>query len=187
MVVLPSTNLVLLSVHEFLLLLSVYAAIGVGRMKKNQFNWVVVAAAAVVEVVMLVVLVPPFGVAGAGWSLVVAYGTMFGLMLWREHRVFPVPYPWGRVVRIPLVLAVAFAATLLLPDAGAEWLVVRLLVAAAIPLGYVAVGFLTRDEMAEARRLWGRIRNRPEVKPGPGADTPLEAAAGDINDLEVEG
>lgn len=162
------------------------AAIGVGRMKRNQFNWVVVAAAAVVEVVMLLVLVPPFGVAGAGWSLVAAYGAMFGLMLWREHRVFPVPYAWGRIVRIPIVLAVAFAATLLLPDAGVGWLVVRLVVVAAIPLGYIAVGFLTRDEMAEARRLWNRIRNRPKVKPGPGADTPLEAAAGDSSDLDVD-
>ena len=160
------------------------AAIGVGRMKQNQFNWVVVAAAAAVEVVMLVVLVPPFGVAGAGWSLVVAYGTMFALMLWREHRVFPVPYPWGRIARIPLVLAVAFAATLLLPDAGVEWLVVRLLVAAAIPLGYVAVGLLSRAQLDDARGLLTRIRNRPEVRSG---DSPLEAAAGDINDLEVEG
>jgi O-antigen/teichoic acid export membrane protein len=157
------------------------AAIGVGRMKRNQFNWVVVAAAALVEVAMLLILVPPFGVAGAGWSLVVAYGAMFGLMLWREHRVFPVPYPWARIVRIPVVLAVALAAVLLLPDAGAEWLVVRLLVAAAIPLGYVAVGFLTRDELAEARRLWRRIRSRPEVRPGRDGDAPLEAAAGDID------
>ena len=163
------------------------AAIGVGRMKRNRFNWIVVAAAALVEVVALILLVPPFGVAGAGWALVIAYGTMFGLMLWREHRVFPVPYPWWRIVRIPVVLAVAFAATLLLPDAGAEWLVVRLLVAAAIPLGYVAVGILTRDELAQGRMLLRRIRNRPEIKPGPGVDTPLEAAAGDIADLEVEG
>ena len=163
------------------------AAIGVGRMKRNKFNWVVVAIAAVIEVGALLVLVPRFGVAGAGWSLVVAYGTMFALMLWWEHRVFPVPYPWTRIARIPVVLAVAFAATLLLPDAGAEWLLVRLLVAAAIPLGYVLVGFLTRAEIDQARRLVHRIRNRPEITPGPGVDTPLEAAAGDIADLEVEG
>ena len=80
------------------------AAIGVGRKKANQFNWVVVAAAAVIEVIALLLLVPPFGVAGAGWSLVIADGSMVALMLWREHRVFPVPYPWGRFARIPVVL-----------------------------------------------------------------------------------
>ena len=48
----------------------------------------------------------------AGWSLVIAYGSMFALMLWREHRVFPVPYPWGRIARIPVVLISAkFTAT----------------------------------------------------------------------------
>lgn len=160
------------------------AAIGVGRKKKNQFNWVVVGVAALIEVGALLVLVPRYGVAGAGWSLVIAYGSMFALMIWREHRVFPVPYPWGRIVRIPVVLAFAFVATLLIPDNGVVPLVLRLAVAAAIPLGYVAVGFLTRAELAEVRGLVRGIRRRPEIKPGPGVDTPLEAAAGDIADLD---
>ncbi len=149
------------------------AAIGVGRRKANQFNWIVVAAAAAVEVVALVVLVPPFGVVGAGWALVIAYGAMFGLMLWREHRVFPVPYAWGRIVRIPLVLALAFAATLLLPDAGAGWLAVRVAVAAAIPLGYIAVGFLTRAELDRGRAIVRGLRSRGGTAP-PGDTAELE-------------
>jgi len=160
------------------------AAIGVGRKKKNQFNWVVVAVAALIEVGALLVLVPRYGVAGAGWALVIAYGSMFALMIWREHRVFPVPYPWGRIVRIPVVLAFAFVATLVIPDSGVGPLALRLVVAAAIPLGYVAVGFLTRAELVEVRGLVAGIRRRPEIKPGPGVDTPLEAAAGDIADLD---
>ena len=160
------------------------AAIGVGRKKKNQFNWVVVAVAALIEVGALLVLVPRYGVAGAGWALVIAYGSMFALMIWREHRVFPVPYPWGRIVRIPVVLAFAFVATLVIPDSGVGPLALRLAVAAAIPLGYVAVGFLTRAELVEVRGLVAGIRRRSEIKPGPGVDTPLEAAAGDIADLD---
>ncbi len=136
------------------------AAIGVGRKKANQFNWVVVAVAALVEVVALLLLVPSFGVAGAGWSLVIAFGTMFGLMLWREHRVFPVPYQWGRIVRIPVVLAVAFVATLVIPDSGMGPLVLRIAVAASIPLAYVSVGFLTRGELAYGRQLVRGLRVR---------------------------
>jgi O-antigen/teichoic acid export membrane protein len=136
------------------------AAIGVGRKKANQFNWVVVAAAAVIEVIALLLLVPPFGVAGAGWSLVIAYGSMFALMLWREHRVFPVPYPWGRIARIPVVLSLALAATYLLPDSGTGALALRIAIAAAIPLGYIAIGFLTRAEMARARAIVTGLRSR---------------------------
>jgi len=158
------------------------AAIGVGRKKKNKFNWLVVAFAALVEVGALLVLVPRYGVAGAGWSLVIAYGVMFALMIWREHRVFPVPYPWGRIVRIPVVLAFAFVATLVIPDSGVGPLALRLVVAAAIPLGYVAVGFLTRAEIAEVRTL---IRRRRQQEPLPEAgDSPAEAAAGDVSDLQ---
>ena len=157
------------------------AAIGVGRKKKNKFNWLVVAFAALVEVGALLVLVPRYGVAGAGWSLVIAYGVMFALMIWREHRVFPVPYPWGRIVRIPIVLAFAFVATLVIPDSGVGPLALRLAVAAAIPLGYVAVGFLTRAEISEVRAL---LRRRRQQEPLPKAgDSPAEAAAGDISDL----
>ena len=136
------------------------AAIGVGRKKANQFNWVVVAAAAVIEVIALLLLVPPFGVAGAGWSLVIAYGSMFALMLWREHRVFPVPYPWARIARIPVILALALAATYLLPDHGTGALALRILVALAIPLGYIAIGFLTRAELARAKAIVAGLRNR---------------------------
>jgi O-antigen/teichoic acid export membrane protein len=141
------------------------AAIGVGRKKANQFNWVVVAAAAVIEVIALLLLVPPFGVAGAGWSLVIAYGSMFALMLWREHRVFPVPYAWGRIARIPVILALALAATYLLPDSGTGALLLRIAVAAAIPLGYIAIGFLTRAELARAKAIVAGLRNRGGAAP----------------------
>ncbi|MFM7552611.1 MAG: lipopolysaccharide biosynthesis protein [Actinomycetota bacterium] len=153
------------------------AAIGVGRRKAKQFKWVVVAAAAAVEVVALVVLVPRYGVAGAGWSLVVAYGAMFALMLWREHRVFPVPYRWARIARIPVVLAAALLiGQLLVPDHGAWPLVLRIGIVALIPLGYVAVGFLDRTERVRARQIVRGLRSRggsagpgdtAEPEPGP--------------------
>ena len=153
------------------------AAIGVGRRKANQFNWVVVAAAAAIEVVALVILVPRYGVAGAGWALVGAYGSMFALMLWREHRVFPVPYRWGRIARIPIVLAAALlVGQLLIPDHGFWPLVLRIGIVALIPLGYVAVGFLTRAERDRARGILRGLRNRggsagpggtAEPEPGP--------------------
>ncbi len=141
------------------------AAIGVGRKKANQFNWVVVAAAAAIEVVALLLLVPPFGVAGAGWALVIAYGSMFALMLWREHRVFPVPYPWARIARIPVILALALAATYLLPDHGTGALALRILVALAIPVGYIAIGFLTRAELARAKAIVAGLRSRGGAAP----------------------
>ncbi len=136
------------------------AAIGVGRKKANQFNWVVVGIAALIEVGALLILVPRYGVAGAGWSLVIAYGAMFGLMLWREHRVFPVPYRWGRIARVPIVLAAALAVSLAIPDSGAVPLALRIAVAALIPLAYVATGFLTKDERQRGRELVRGLRTR---------------------------
>jgi hypothetical protein len=91
---------------------------------------------------------------------VIAYGSMFGLMLWREHRVFPVPYPWRRIARVPVILALALAATYLLPDSGTGALVLRVLIALAIPVGYIAIGFLTRAELARAKAIVAGLRTR---------------------------
>jgi len=147
------------------------AAIGVGRVKRNRLNWLVVLAAAGVQVAALLVLVPRFGVAGAGWSLLLAYATMFVLMVWREHRVFPVPYPWGRIVRIPVVLGLALAAALAIPDHGALPLALRVAVIAAIPGAYLAFGVLRRADLDRMRGLVARWRAR-DAGAAP-ADDPL--------------
>ncbi len=126
-------------------------AVGVGRMKRNRFNWVIVGLAAVVEVVALLALVPPFGVAGAGWAMVLAYGTMFVGMAWKEHQIFPVPYPWWRIARVPAVLAAALVGGAALPDDGAVALAARLGIAAAIPVALLLGGVASRGELAAMR------------------------------------
>jgi len=86
---------------------------------------------------------------------------MFALMLWREHRVFPVPYRWARIARIPVVLAAALLiGQLLVPDHGAWPLVLRIGIVALIPIGYVAVGFLDRAERDRARQIVRGLRSR---------------------------
>ena len=92
--------------------------------------------------------------------LLLAYATMFGLMVWREHRVFPVPYPWGRIVRIPVVLGLALGATLAIPDHGLVPLALRVLVIAAIPPVYLALGVLRRADLVRMRELAARWRAR---------------------------
>jgi O-antigen/teichoic acid export membrane protein len=134
-------------------------------------NWLIVLAAAAVEVVALLLLVPRFGVAGAGWSVLLAYASMFVLMVWREHRVFPVPYPWGRIARIPVVLGLALAVALAIPDHGALPLALRVAVIAAIPVAYLAIGVLRRADLERMRGLVARWRSRAGGPPP--ADEPL--------------
>jgi O-antigen/teichoic acid export membrane protein len=75
-------------------------SIALGRTKRTQFNWVVTGAAALVSVTLNLLLIPPFGIVGAGIANVSAFTVMFvGISLWSQ-RVFWVPYQWRRVATV---------------------------------------------------------------------------------------
>jgi O-antigen/teichoic acid export membrane protein len=78
-------------------------AIGIGRARRTQFNWIVTGAAALLNVALNLVLIPPYGMIGAAISTVAAYVAMFIGMTLNAQRVWPVPYQWRRVVTLSLV------------------------------------------------------------------------------------
>jgi O-antigen/teichoic acid export membrane protein len=121
-------------------------AIGIGRARFTQFNWVVSGAAAVINFALCFALVPPYGMIGAGIATAVSMAAMFGLMAIHAQRVYPVPYQWRRVA-IVAGSAIALAAagrSLHLPLAPS------LALALAYPLILLPLGFYLP---AERRRL----------------------------------
>jgi O-antigen/teichoic acid export membrane protein len=73
-------------------------AIGIGRARRTQFNWVITGIAAAVNVGLNLALIPPYGMMGAAIATVAAYTVMFVGMAWWAQRVFHVPYQWRRVL-----------------------------------------------------------------------------------------
>jgi O-antigen/teichoic acid export membrane protein len=129
----------------------VVMAIGVGRARRTQFNWVVTGAAAAVNVALNLALIPRYGMMGAAVATVAAYLTMFAGMAWWAQRIYPVPYQWRRVLTAALVgIALAVAGKLL--DAN---LVVALALALAYPAVLYPLGFYLP---AERRAIGARLR-----------------------------
>jgi O-antigen/teichoic acid export membrane protein len=121
-------------------------AIGIGRARFTQFNWVVSGAAALVNFGLCFALVPPYGMIGAAISVAAAMTAMFVLMTIHAQRVYPVPYQWRRVGLVVL-LAVCLTAVgrgFDVPLAGAILLVL------AYPVILLPLGFYLP---AERRRL----------------------------------
>ena len=81
----------------------VVLAIGIGRARRTQFNWIVTGAAALINVLLNVALIPPYGMMGAAIATAVAYVAMFAGMTLNAQRVWPVPYQWRRVLTLSLV------------------------------------------------------------------------------------
>ena len=133
---------------------SIYAgyvviAIGIGRARRTQFNWVVTGAGAVVNVVLNLILIPPYGMMGAAYATIAAYAVMFVGMTWRAQHIYRVPYQWRRVATLgsAAVALVAIGKLLHVPLGGAIALV------AIYPLALLPLGFYLPAERRRLRML----------------------------------
>ncbi|HEY3434213.1 MAG TPA: oligosaccharide flippase family protein, partial [Solirubrobacterales bacterium] len=125
-----------------------------GRTGRTEFNFPAAIGALVANVALNLALVPPLGIAGAGLALVGSYLVVLGLMYVFTQRLFPVPYEWGRLLRVVLTVAVLVGvAELVVPTSGALGLALRVLLFAAYPLALFASGFFTPEERGWLARL----------------------------------
>jgi O-antigen/teichoic acid export membrane protein len=129
----------------------IVVAIGVGRARRTQFNWVVTGAAAAVNFALNLILIPPYGMMGAAIATVAAYATMFAGMAWRAQHIYPVPYQWRRVLTAGLA-GVALAVGGKLAGGG---LVVAFGLALAYPLVLLPLGFYLP---VERKAIGARLR-----------------------------
>jgi len=124
-------------------------AIGVGRARRTQFNWVVTGAAALVNVGLNMILIPPYGMMGAAVATVAAYVLMFAAMAWWAQRVYPVPYQWRRVATLAAV-----GVTLYALGKGLEVdLPAAIALALSYPLVLLPLRFYLPAELRRIRRL----------------------------------
>jgi len=130
----------------------VVIAIGVGRARRTQFNWVVTGVAAVVNVLLNLLLIPAYGMMGAAFATVAAYSTMAIAMAWWSQRIYPVPYQWRRVVTATLG-AVGLAAIGKGLGGGVP---AAIALTALYPPVLLALGFTNPGERRRLRALVGR-------------------------------
>ena len=131
-----------------------------GRTGRTEFNFPATIAALVANVVLNLLLVPPLGIVGAGLALVASYVVVLALMYVFTQRLFPVPYQWGRLLKVVFASALlAGAGELLMPTSGVAGLLGRAALFAAYPLALLATGFFTAGE-----RVWlARLRHPGEL------------------------
>jgi O-antigen/teichoic acid export membrane protein len=129
----------------------IVVAIGLGRARRTQFNWVVTGAAAVVSVALNLILIPRYGMMGAAVGNIAAYGTMFAGMSWWAQRNYRVPYQWRRV----LTAAFAGAGLAVAGKLIGGGLPVAFLLALAYPVVLLPLGFYLP---AERRAIGARLR-----------------------------
>ena len=124
-------------------------AIGSGRARRTQLNWVVTGVGALVNVALNFWLIPAWGMVGASISTLAAYVVLFvGMTIYAQH-VYPVAYQWRRVVT---VVVVAVGLNVVARAAGLGF-APSLLLVAAYPVALGVLGFYLPAERARLRRL----------------------------------
>ena len=152
-----------------------------GRTGRTGFNFPATIAGTVVNVVLNLILVPSLGIVGAGLALVASYVVVLALMYGFTQRLFPVPYEWGRLLRIVLAAAgLVGLGELLMPTSGALGLFGRIALTAAYPLLLFFTGFFTAEE-----RGWLSVLTRPRELGGWLASLRAESATGQGSVPEV--
>ena len=123
-------------------------AIGIGRARQTQFNWVVSGFAALVNVALNMALIPRYGMMGAAVATFVAFVVLFLGMWLRSRRVYPVPYQWRRIATLT-----ALAGSLTVLGTTLDSLPIAIALALAYPFALLPLGFYQPAELARLRRL----------------------------------
>ena len=138
-------------------------SIGLNITKHTEYYPVATGIAAVTSVVTNLVLVPTFGIIGAAWANVLAYGVL-ALVSWRfSNRFYPIRYEVDRLLRVvgAGVLALAAARMMVVPANPVVALFVHGTVVTVVYVGVlVTTRFFGPDEISQLAVLTSRIRRR---------------------------
>lgn len=135
-------------------------AVVMGRVGRTGFNFPVTGTATLVNIGLNLLLVPSYGIVGAGVALGLSYLFMLALMYTVTRRYFTVPFQWLRLAHI-VVVAVGFIVLgeLLFPDQGAVGLLLRGALFAVFPVLLYITGFLHRAERERLAKMVRRLRS----------------------------
>jgi O-antigen/teichoic acid export membrane protein len=132
-------------------------AIGVGRTRRTQFNWVITGIAAIVNFALCLALIPSYGMVGAGIATLAAYIALFLAMTYWAQKVYPVRYQWVRVAKAIGVAGVLTVGAKLV-DAP---LALAIVIALSYPIVLGLIGFYLPAERARLKAIY-----RPRARYG---------------------
>lgn len=133
--------------------LYVNLTVGVYLKKKTTTLPVITGLAAGASVLANWLLIPEWGMQGAALASVVAYGIMVVGLFLVSQKTYPIPYEYGRIIRITLVCGGLFAVGQLWPNADGVTVRLGLIVVYPIVLGLT--GFFNAQEMGFVKRHLG--------------------------------
>jgi O-antigen/teichoic acid export membrane protein len=149
-------------------------SIGLNITRKTQYYPVATTIAAAANIGLNVALIPRYGIMGAAYANGISYAVQAAIAFYFAQGFYPIPYESGRLVRVVISAAAAYAAAIALPAMPAfAGVIVRgatvvVVMGGALWLG----GFLKADELRVLQQLVRReARQEKTTRPSMPADT----------------
>ncbi len=140
-------------------------SMGINITKRTQHFSYIIGLGGVLSVGLNLLLIPPFGMMGAGVSLFIAYFVTM-IASWRvAERFHPIPFEIGRMTRIGLVFGVVGGVLSVVQiDHAAGDLAFRVLMVVLFLAGLLAAGALEERDVLALRRLYGGLRREKGLR-----------------------
>lgn len=141
----------------------IYAVVTAGLYIERRTNILarIAAAGAALNLAMCIVAAPRWGMVAVAWATPASYALMAGLGAWQSNRLYPVPFEWGRLTRLGLLVSAIFAADRWIaaygvPPLSPVGLVSKAVLIAALPLLLFVTGFFRHGELQALRAMMVR-------------------------------
>jgi O-antigen/teichoic acid export membrane protein len=130
-------------------------SIGLNITRRTTYYPVSTAVAAAVNIGLNFILIPRLGIMGAAYANGTAYATQAAIAYLFSQRFYPIDYERGRIVRVILAAAVAYAAARAIPEIHpvAGVLVRGTMVVVVMGAGLWLGGFIKPEELRVLDRL----------------------------------
>lgn len=126
--------------------------VGVFIEKKTNLMIIFTGLAAVVNVISNIYLMPEFGIMGAAAATLLSYFVMAVSIFIANQCIYPVPYEYGRIILLLLILMVILALYYLFPLS----LIWRIVIAALVPIVLFITGFFRPEELKAFKSVFKR-------------------------------
>jgi O-antigen/teichoic acid export membrane protein len=142
-----------------------YAVVTAGlyiERRTDVLAWIA-GAGAILNIAICIVAAPRWGMVSVAWATPAAYALMATLGARQSNRVFAVPFEWGRIARLGLLVALLFGIDRALaargvPPLSAVGLASKAGLILALPAVLLATGFFRHGELRALRALLPRTR-----------------------------
>jgi O-antigen/teichoic acid export membrane protein len=146
----------ILCLAQYFSMLMYFVQFGILIRKQTKYIAYSTIIAVVSSVGLNFLLVPRFGMYGAGAAMLIAFFVRFFVVYKWSQGLYPVPYSWGRLVAL-----VAFSAVLLIISnaIAVDGLVLGLVKDTIVVVLYLSLIFLFWLNKAERERLFELVKN----------------------------